>query len=293
MASLGSITINNQEILVIDADPVSNPTPAPVGSLAMLNTGGGIYYKYGSNDTDWSLLQPDANTPLYSPNRVRLFDDFVYNSATSGSIGELGWLRSSTGIINNTGTGLTAAVSGQAFGYYGLGTSSTSAVNSLYLNSGFYYNNGPIRFKTRVLITAYSNATNTFAIEFGIISNLNNTTNTVLPINAVYFSISDSSPQYFSINTANATTRTSLVTSQLISLNTWYNLECIYNPYSPTSGAQFYINNVLVGTITTNLPVLNSAARFGFKVRKLAGSAARYVYIDYAMVEKVFTTSRG
>lgn len=293
MAIVGSITLNNQEILAIDADPTANPTSAPIGSLALINTGGGVYYKYGPNDTDWSLLQPDANTPLYSPNRVRLFDDFVYNSATGGSIGELGWLRSSAGTVSNINTGLTAVVSGQAFGYYGLGATSASAVNSLYLNSGFYYNNGPIRFKTRVLMTYSSDVTNTFAIEFGIISNLNNTTNTVLPTNAVYFSISDSSPQYFSINTANATTRTSLVTSQLISLNTWYNLECVYNPDSPTSGAQFYINNVLVGTITTNLPVLNSNAMFGFKVRKLAGANARYVYIDYAMVEKVFTTSRG
>jgi len=55
----GRITINNKDILEVDADPASGlGTPAPIGSLACFDSGtiGRLYIKVGAADTAWTQM---------------------------------------------------------------------------------------------------------------------------------------------------------------------------------------------------------------------------------------------
>lgn len=54
---LGKITINNILYLEVDSNPSSGGgASAPIGSHANAVNGAGEYYKFGSGNTDWSLV---------------------------------------------------------------------------------------------------------------------------------------------------------------------------------------------------------------------------------------------
>ena len=54
---LGLLTVNEVEVLQVDADPSAGAgTPAPQGSIAMYQ-GGTLYIKTGALDTDWQMVQ--------------------------------------------------------------------------------------------------------------------------------------------------------------------------------------------------------------------------------------------
>lgn len=54
---LGKITINNILYLEVDGNPGTGAgTAAPIGSHANTDNGAGEYYKFGSGNTDWRLV---------------------------------------------------------------------------------------------------------------------------------------------------------------------------------------------------------------------------------------------
>lgn len=60
----GLITVNGKEVLEVDAVPSDGGgTPAPIGSIAMYDTGtiGSIYIKSGALDTAWSKIDTNDN----------------------------------------------------------------------------------------------------------------------------------------------------------------------------------------------------------------------------------------
>lgn len=62
-AIVGLITINNKEILEVDLNPATGSgTPAPIGSLAVLDAGGAgeAYVKAGLADTEWDLVTTES-----------------------------------------------------------------------------------------------------------------------------------------------------------------------------------------------------------------------------------------
>jgi hypothetical protein len=80
---------------------------------------------------------------------------------------------------------------------------------------------------------------------------------------------------------ANGGVRTITTTATAVNNTTTFaRLKIVMNG---TASAQFYVNEVLVGTITTNLP-LTTATGIGIKIEKSAGTGAgssRSVYADY------------
>lgn len=63
-AITGLITVNGKEVLEVDADPsAGGGTPAPIGSIAMYDSGsvGSVYIKTGALDTAWSRIDSNDN----------------------------------------------------------------------------------------------------------------------------------------------------------------------------------------------------------------------------------------
>jgi hypothetical protein len=59
--------------------------------------------------------------------------------------------------------------------------------------------------------------------------------------------------------------------------NAWYKLKTVVNPTG--TNVDFYVDDVLIGSSTTNLPTV--AMKFVFKLEKAAGTTARTTSIDY------------
>lgn len=61
MALLDLITVGNQQIIVVDADPTITGVDAPTGSLILLSDGSGTYIKTNTGTTNWSKSVSAAN----------------------------------------------------------------------------------------------------------------------------------------------------------------------------------------------------------------------------------------
>jgi hypothetical protein len=66
VAVLGSITVNELEILELDVSPTTSGVDAPIGSLGIVTDGSFLYLKTGATITDWSIIRP------------LLFEEFVF-----------------------------------------------------------------------------------------------------------------------------------------------------------------------------------------------------------------------
>jgi hypothetical protein len=58
MAIIGTVTLNQVVFLELDADPTISGAAAPLGSVAIVNTGIGMYVKTSAPDTGWTRLAP-------------------------------------------------------------------------------------------------------------------------------------------------------------------------------------------------------------------------------------------
>lgn len=59
----GLITVKGKQVLEVNQDPSLNATPSPIGSIAMFDDlgVGKLFIKTGALDTDWSMVQANAN----------------------------------------------------------------------------------------------------------------------------------------------------------------------------------------------------------------------------------------
>lgn len=79
MANLGSITVNEIEIIEVDASPVTSGIDASIGSLAILTDGSKIFLKNGSLITNWAPI----NSLIFSEFAYRV--DTIAQSSTSAT----------------------------------------------------------------------------------------------------------------------------------------------------------------------------------------------------------------
>lgn len=132
------------------------------------------------------------------------------------------------------------------------------------------------RIGIRVQIAALQTAADHVALRFGFLD-----TTAAAPVDGAYFEYDTSASANWRICTADASARTQVATAIAVSTAGWYQLEVAVN--AAGTAAEFFINGVLVGTITTNIPTasLNSTT-YGFHVVRLAGtpSAAYGFYVD-------------
>ncbi|MEM4359957.1 MAG: hypothetical protein QXT45_05460 [Candidatus Bilamarchaeaceae archaeon] len=130
MAVLGQITVNEISVFEIDAVPTttSGAVAAPIGSLAIMTDGQGVYQKVGTADTDW-VLRTYNNTYAnikyhYRVNGIASNSTVNYNTVgtletANLPIGlyEFKALVQYTAAATTTGIGIRLNISGGTYGF--------------------------------------------------------------------------------------------------------------------------------------------------------------------------------
>lgn len=170
-------------------------------------------------------------------------------------------------------------------------------------NGGYRFNSGIVgelfgtninRFEALTRVNTNSDATNTFQYLVGFWDNIAS----VNQVDGAYFlydaqgvSTGSASSGNWQLITSSNSVRTFTTSSVAIDNTNLQKLRIDVNA-SGTS-VEFYINDVLVGTHTTNIPT-GTARSFGMGayLQKSAGTTARTVDIDYLFYKTKFTTPR-
>lgn len=184
-------------------------------------------------------------------------------------------------------------------GYFGVVTDSTGTnTNGGYQHRGslspIQFGSGLYRWDSRVRIPTNSDGTNTFQFLCGFFDNLSG----VDQVDGIYFlydsqgvSTGSAASGNWQIVTASNSSRTFTTTSVAIDNSNLQKLRIDVN--ADATSVTFYIDDVAVGTHTTNTP--SGASRLttsGTYLQKSAGTTARTADIDYLYLKAKFTTPR-
>lgn len=160
--------------------------------------------------------------------------------------------------------------------------------------NGFQFGTDLWRSESRVRVNTNSDGTNTFTVICGFYD-VNNAANQT---DGAYFlydsqgvSTGSAASGNWQIVTVSNSVRTFTTTSVAIDNTNLQKLRIDVN--AAGTSAVFYIDNVAVGTHTTNIPT-GSSRRFGNGVQllKSAGTTARTLDVDYLYMKTKFTTPR-
>lgn len=185
------------------------------------------------------------------------------------------------------------------FGYFGVitintGTNTNGGQQYRPNITGIQFGGGQYRFESRVRINTNSDGTNTFQFLTGFWD----TYNIVNQVDGIYFlydsqgiTTGSAASGNWQIVTSSNSVRTFTTTTVAIDNTNLQKLRIDVN--AAATSVEFYINDTLVGTHTTNIP--SGAARTtgsGIYLQKSAGTTARTADIDYLFLKAKFTTPR-
>jgi hypothetical protein len=216
---------------------------------------------------------------------VYLYEDF-YSSSINGD-------NNLTAVAGNGGAGGIEGAQAvtNTIGVVSLRTG-TSAINGfciLWTDDTFNWGGGPAIYESRVKVSALSDGTNTYLARVGF----GDSYGSAIDFNdGIFFAYTDSvNSGNWTINTANNGSKTAANTSVAPVADTWTKLGLQINAAGTL--VEFFIDNVSVGTIATNIPTAaGRGAGLNFQMGKSAGQTDRRLYIDYVTYRQYFTTQR-
>jgi hypothetical protein len=185
--------------------------------------------------------------------------------------------------ISNNGTGAAAAAVVPGTGgedsigvvQSTTGTTATGRFGMTAYAGLFFFSSGRTHvYIGRIKIPTLSTATEEFVVRCGFIDVSTNAE----PVDGAYFEYIRTTDVNWRYNTASNSTRTKNSSTSAVDTN-WVNLKIVVDGTTPS--ARFYINNVLVGTITTNIPIGSGReTSIGFVIHKTVGLTARTLWAD-------------
>jgi hypothetical protein len=258
-----------------------NAIGSPADGLEVYNTDEHSMYFYNA---DWGW-ESDAMTykRKYGYEYFNEFHSIVFSDGffTSGG---------NTPPVAGTGTSTRPGVLTLNTSTSTTGRSTLFQTNSI--QSGLILGNGKVMFETAVRIPTLSNATDAFAVNIGLIREATSITST----NGVFFTYDSSgvgtgatATGRWQVVTSSGSTRSFTTTSVQVVANQWYTLKAVIN--AAATSVDFYIDNVLVKTETTNIPTATGVGNI-INLVKSAGTTARTVDADYYYFKQKYTTAR-
>jgi len=227
------------------------------------------------------------------------FSDFISPAATNNAI-------DSAYTVFTQGSGATALISAlpsvratnqQGFIQPATGTTATGAAGIFSTTSGSNFlalGGGAFSFTTSILIPTLSTSVERYRIVLGMGTSAINASDPT----GIFFTYDEGgiqngtspSPNWQCI-TAVSSVRTLTTTSVAASTTAWQKFTIEINAAS--TSVQFYIDNVLVATHTTNIPTgVSQAIIPKIQIGKSIGITARSFFADYFGYKQTFTTPR-
>jgi len=221
------------------------------------------------------------------------FEDFLGNPVTSSFSAGYGVMpnASGTGAFCLPTTTYPNRTNQQGVMLMGTGTTATGSANirigdnnaaSHYLGQGIY------TMQYFVNIETLSDATNRF---YNIIGS--NTGSNFANTNGIFFLYDEGGVGSYGVGSPNFrcitrnSTITATITSTVVTASQWYVLKIVVN--ANASSVQFFIDNTLVATHTTNIPTLITPRIAHVKT---VGTTNRSLFCDYMLVQQIYTTPR-
>lgn len=188
------------------------------------------------------------------------------------------------GSLRNFATSVsgTGAVLGPAAGQVGhpgilsftTGTTVAARLSIFSYATSIVFGSGTYTTEACINIPTLSDATNRYVLYVGFGDTFGSVGDNA---DGAYFQYSDSGSLNWQIKTANAGVRTTVITSNVVSVG-WVRLKvAVVN-----TTANFYINDIFVGTISTNVPsATGRECGIYVKLEKTLGTTARTLLLDY------------
>jgi uncharacterized ubiquitin-like protein YukD len=231
----------------------------------------------------WNLCTTDS---VYE--QVDVYDDFISTVTTSNQIGSLGW-------VITTGTAAYQTTTGSSFGVIRVNSSTANnGVGSLNLgtNLPILINNASTFMEMRMSFPSVGGTgANQFSLHAGLLNATTVTTPGTDPTVGIGFRFHGTAATAGNIFGFAANTTVSTVDSGVqVVAGTWYKGSLIINAAGTV--AYFYLNNVFIGSINTNMPTTQVMAP---NIKVSAGStnaAAKAVDLDFFEMIKLYPTVR-
>jgi hypothetical protein len=226
---------------------------------------------------------------IFDPkNSTYVFDDFLLGSGTSGQIGSYGWnsFLSGTGAQIQSGN-ITGFSNGRTIGVVTLNTGTTSTgVSCLRLfGTAISFNNGSAVIETRIKVSKLATVAQDYVLRAGLGNYATSDHH-----NGVYFEYNDLISPNWILKTTSAGIRTQVITSVTVTPFAFVTLRAEVNNNGGL--VTFFINGILAGTISTNIPIDNRTCAPNFHMIKTNGNEVRTTNIDYFYFNKIFNPPR-
>ena len=207
------------------------------------------------------------NVSIVDPARVYdVIEDFeatIRFSASTGSAGSL--TQNITGVSTSRHIGIVRFRVSTLNGY----AMYTGGTNTIQFGSATW------TAETLVRLAHLSDGTDDYIIRLGFGDTITNADVT----DGAYFEYNKATSVNWLMCTANGSSYTRTATSTAVATGSWIKLKLVVN--SDATLVTYYINDVSVGTVSTNIPTSNATGLL-LQSAKTLGSGQRDFYMDYA-----------
>lgn len=142
------------------------------------------------------------------------------------------------------------------------------------INAGEFIPGNGFVYRAWVYLPDLSDGTD----EYEVIAGTYDTQNGAAPTNGIYFKYKRTVSTNWLACTSASTTETETSTGVAVAADAWVALKAVVA--DDRSSVQYYIDETLVATLTTNIPANTAYGYIGVKIAKTAGTNSRAIYVD-------------
>lgn len=218
---------------------------------------------------------------LFSPRKGIFIVDHFLNAN-----GDTPWVvtTSGTGSPGLNGASVQLEANHQGVTRLKTGTATTGLAVISKNVTGMYFSGGAWYCEWEIYIPTVPDATDDFVLRIGFGDSTASATD---HSDGGYLEIDRTASANWRVKTASNSARTATNTSTAWAVG-WWRVGVLVNPAA--SSIEYYLNGVLVGTETTNIPATSSRMTSpSVYINKTAGTNERAVHLDYFLLTNIFT----
>jgi len=224
---------------------------------------------------------PQSIAAPFNPTfRTMMYDELMAGSTT----GNQNWLTFNSG----GSSGVTSVIGDEkhpSLSQFATGTTATGRAGQQWgSTANLMIGGGELMIESVLIVPTLSTSAQRFACRWGL-----GTSQTGDHADGVYFEYDESVSANFRLKAANSSVRTTVDSGVAVPANTFFRLKIVIND---TTNAQFYVNGVLVGTISTNLPSNTTLLLAIVHIIKSVGTTSRTLQMDNFYFNEYFSAAR-